>query len=338
MVALEAPTPPLPNNGTHRSCWFDGNGHRVCADWAKQAHNLTEIHREGGVADLHHEHSQNTTGNIHGVTFQPPTTSGGPSSQQQPPAASFEQHASQASAGFRDAHEDAEESADHVESSGVGDQSWKFNSTGSGSPAKNNNDDDEAGGKKKEEDFWKENGFHHLSDEKTDRIQGTTDTSQVDSEHGAFSAEYANGGGEEGKFVGTHDGEHQMEEHVDAKGVDGPVYDLQEESSEETVASGSFDTWGGLEEVTKDWGERMEGASPAPLMGMRMGGWKRGVEGVEGEVHKGCAALMVLFVLVVVVGVTVGSVRKGRVGREAKRERGREREVLLEGGEKGVEA
>lgn len=56
MVALqirqEVPAPPTPANFTSKSCWFDGNGHRICGDWSHSSHNLTDVHREHGESSL----------------------------------------------------------------------------------------------------------------------------------------------------------------------------------------------------------------------------------------------------------------------------------------------
>lgn len=50
MVAIEArqQAPPKPKNLSHKSCWFDGQGHKICGDWSTQSHNLTDIHRQDG--------------------------------------------------------------------------------------------------------------------------------------------------------------------------------------------------------------------------------------------------------------------------------------------------
>lgn len=189
-----------------------------------------------GVSDLHNEHSSNKNETIHGVTFKDDPNK---------PNAQFSQHKENDTQGFRDAHDDQDEWTDHKEDSGHSHQSWNLNGT---TPS----------GGKKGEDFWYDDQFHNATDIQDSKTSGTSETTVDDSDQGAFEADFNvdNPGDkhdEEGSLVGQHRAKHQFEEH---KGPD--YYDSHEETNDQTVASGSFDTYDEAAEAMRDFDEHID--------------------------------------------------------------------------------
>lgn len=189
-----------------------------------------------GVADLHNEHGSNKNETIHGITFKDDPNK---------PTAQFEGHKEDDNSGFRDAHDDQDEWTDHKDEAGHSHQDWKLNGT-------------TPDGGKKGEDFWYDDEHHNITDIEDSKTDGTSDATTVDADQGAFEADFNvdNPGDEhdeEGSLVGQHRSKHQLETHT------GPdYYDSHEESNDQTVTSGSFDTFDGVNDAMEDFDDHID--------------------------------------------------------------------------------
>lgn len=285
-----------------------------------------------GVADLHNEHALNDTEDVHGVTFQDDDSR---------PSATFQGHQHADESGFRDAHDDPEEWSDHQESAGHDDQSWRLNAT-------------VADGGSKSENFWADDQHSTLSDIQDNKVDNSSDVTQTDQDDSAFSADFAvdrpgNAQDEDGSLVGSQQSKHQLQSHT-APGV----YDLHEESSEQSVAAGSFDTIGGIVDAMNDWGKHIDMPPPPPPPPEQQHSRKReaqsrisdgGVALFSGELeqvvrprglvarqeHESLGIVALILVLVAlpfaVIGVTILVRRDRRARRAARAERLGEEEV-----------